>query len=64
MYKIAFICYIGASIRLLFYRMLGNKKITREYLQGEKDEQQLTSVAFGLAFVFLIGFLVYNMVLK
>jgi len=62
MHKIAFICYIGACIRLLIYRMLGNKKVTREYLQGEKDEQQLTSVLFGFAFVFLLGFLIYSII--
>lgn len=53
-----FLCFIGAVFRLLFYRIIGRKDITLKYLISTQDEQQLTSLAFGLMLIVLFGFVI------
>lgn len=58
MFGIPFICFIGAAIRLLFYRIIGRKDITMKYLTGKEDEQQISSISIGLILILLFGFIV------
>lgn len=50
------ICFIGASIRLLFYRIVGRKDITMKYLTSKKNDQQITSIGFGFLAILLLIF--------
>lgn len=61
-YGIQLICFVGAAVRLLFYRIFGKKDITMEFLLGKKDEQQLTSLAVGVLLIFLIVFTIVRLV--
>lgn len=56
------ICFLGACIRILFYRLIGNKNISMSYLQGKEDEQQITSLIFGFGTLFLIVFVVFRLI--
>ncbi|QIK60685.1 hypothetical protein G7050_12925 [Dysgonomonas sp. HDW5A] len=56
--KLGFICVIGAVIRLLFYKILRKKDITIKHLTGRKDDQQMTSLGFGFAVIFLFAFII------
>jgi hypothetical protein len=61
MYGFPFICFIGAAVRMLFYRIIGRKNVTMKYLTGKEDEQQITSIVFGFLSIFLFAFIVLKL---
>lgn len=53
------ICLLGASLRLLIYRVLGNKQITLKELTDQTDEKQsLKSVVCGFVFIVILCVLI------
>lgn len=59
LYGLAFVCFIGACLRFVFYRLIGRKDITMKYLTGKKDEQQITSLTFGCLLLFFFGLTIF-----
>lgn len=57
LYYVSFVCFVGAAIRLFFYRLARNKTVTMKYLQSTENEEQLTSTLIGFFFFIMIGFL-------
>lgn len=61
LYGISIICLLGAAIRFVFYRLIGKKSITMKYLMSKEDEQQMTSLAFGIIAIMIIAFAVFQL---
>lgn len=62
-HRLIFICFIGAVVRLLFYRLGGNREITMKYLLAEENEQQMTSFILGILILIIFGFVLTKIIL-